>query len=255
MESKIYESSGTTINTQSKHYIEDEKFYDNISELIFKMFYGDPEDYEFLALLPSYLERGDSSLVHMVRNLINKSGSGNTGFYLDDYGLLHRKIKDMLSHSDRKIILWGVTFALLDFAEKYPMDLKNVIILETGGMKGRREELTRAEIHNILMTQFNVGSIHSEYGMTELLSQAYSSGKGIFKIPPWMRIFTRDIYDPFAVNNQLNQGVINIIDLANVHSCAFIATDDLGRVHPDGSFEVLGRLDNSDLRGCNLLLN
>jgi len=255
LESKIYESSGTTNDTQSKHYIEDEELYNYISEMIFKKFYGNPKDYEILALLPSYLERSNSSLVHMIQNLIYKSGSENSGFYLDDYDLLYRKIKDILNRSDRKIILWGVTFGLLDFAEKYDMDLKNVIIIETGGMKGRREELTRPEIHNILRTRFNVAKIHSEYGMTELLSQAYSKGDGIFKVPPWMRVYIREIYDPFSINNQLNQGVINIIDLANVHSCAFIATDDLGRIHPDGSFEVLGRLDNSDLRGCNLLLN
>jgi phenylacetate-coenzyme A ligase PaaK-like adenylate-forming protein len=253
-EEMIFESSGTTGMETSKHFIEDLGFYDDVSTNIFRHFYGDPENYIILALLPSYLERDNSSLIYMVNNLISLSNSEDSGFYLSNLGDLHKKISDLLMSSNKKIILWGVTFALLEFAEKYPLDLSDVIIIETGGMKGRGEELVRAEVHKILGQSFTVEHIHSEYGMTELLSQAYASIDGLFHCPPWMQILTREINDPFCLCNTGQQGVINIIDLANIHSCAFIATEDLGRVCEDGSFEVLGRVDNSDIRGCNLMM-
>jgi hypothetical protein len=183
------------------------------------------------------------------------SKSNQSGFYLSDLDKLNEKIVYLKRNSRRKIMLWGVTFALLDFARMCPIELDETIIIETGGMKGRGEELIRVEVHKILKDCFKVSTIHSEYGMTELFSQAYSSAKGLYKCPPWMKVFTREINDPFRINRGDQQGVINIIDLANIHSCAFIGTEDLGRVHADGSFEVLGRLDNSDMRGCNLLLD
>ena len=249
----VFESSGTTGMEVSKHYIQDEGFYKDVSTIIFQSFYGDPKDYVILALLPSYLERSNSSLVTMVNHLIKLSKSEHSGFYLSNLGELIERITFLKRSSHRKIILWGVTFALLEFAEACPMDLEGAIIIETGGMKGRGEDIVREEMHEILKLGFNLGSIHSEYGMTELLSQAYSFRDGLFKCPPWMKVYTREINDPFCIINDGQQGVINIIDLANIHSCAFIATDDLGRVHADGTFEVLGRLDNSDMRGCNLL--
>jgi phenylacetate-coenzyme A ligase PaaK-like adenylate-forming protein len=254
-EELIFESSGTAGMDTSKHYIQDEGFYKDISTTIFQQFYGNPKDYVILALLPSYLERKNSSLIYMVRNLIKLSKSEYSEFYLSNFEELRERILYLKQNSDRKIILWGVTFALLDFAQGFPMDMRDSIILETGGMKGRGEEVIREEVHKILKKSFQVEAIHSEYGMTELLSQAYSIKDGLYKCPPWMRVFTREINDPFCINQDGRQGVINIIDLANIHSCAFIATEDLGRVHPDGTFEVLGRLDNSDMRGCNFLLN
>ena len=250
-----FESSGTTGMLLSKHYIEDIDFYRDVSSSIFEQFYGDPEDYIILALLPTYLERNNSSLIFMVKHLIELTGSDLSGFYLSNLSELKMKIKSLMGLTDKKIMLWGVTFALLDFANNYFLNVENMIVIETGGMKGRGEEIVRTDLHEQLIKNLNVHSIHSEYGMTELLSQAYAFKNGLFHCPPWMRVFTREINDPFSMVPDGQQGVINIIDLANIHSCAFIATEDLGRVYPDGTFEVLGRLDNSDMRGCNLLIS
>jgi hypothetical protein len=254
-EEEIFLSSGTSGTEVSRHCIEDLDFYMNNSIRIFRSFYGDPEGYVILALLPSYLERSQSSLIIMIRELIRLSGSEDSGFYLHNEEDLAGKLKLLLRHTERKILLFGVTYALLDLAEKYDLDLNGVIVMETGGMKGRREELIRREVHERLCGRFNVPVIHSEYGMTELMSQAYSKGEGIYSTSPWMRVYTREINDPFQINNSLSYGVINVIDLANIHSCAFIATDDLGSVIGENRFEILGRMDNSDTRGCNLLLN
>jgi phenylacetate-coenzyme A ligase PaaK-like adenylate-forming protein len=253
-EELIFRSSGTTGMQSSSHYIEDPEFYKDISTSIFKHFYGDPKDYVILGLLPSYKERDNSSLIFMVNNLINLSKSDDSGFYLSNLEELKEKIARLLKSSEKKILLWGVTYALLELAEKYPMNLKDAIIIETGGMKGRGEEVVREQVHDILKRSFKVEHVHSEYGMTELLSQAYAHKDGLYQYPFWMQVLIREINDPFCICEPGQQGVINIIDLANIHSCAFIATEDLGRVHEDGSFEVLGRLDNSDMRGCNLLL-
>ncbi len=252
---RSFTSSGTTGESQSIHYIKDESFYHENCRRIFRQFYGNPSEFIILALLPSYLENENSSLISMISLLIRESNHPLSGFYLGNDKALATNLQKFPGKSGRKIILWGVTFALLDLAEKYPMDLENVIIMETGGMKGRREEMIRSEVHRILKEQFNQTVIHSEYGMTELMSQAYSHGGGMYNTPSWMKVYTREINDPLAIDNTLRQGAVNIIDLANFHSCAFIATDDLGRIHKDGFFEILGRLDNSDIRGCNLLLN
>lgn len=254
-EQKIFESSGTTGKEISRHYIEDILYYQIVSSVNFRFFYGDPKSYIILALLPSYLERRQSSLVYMIDHLIKLTCSEDSGFYLHDMEALILKLQKLKARSQRKIIILGVTFALLDLAEKYKEDLSDVIIMETGGMKGRREEIIRREVHEILQSSFNVKRIHSEYGMTELMSQAYSSGNGLFRSPPWMKIFIREINDPLTIQKGPSFGAINIIDLANIHSCAFIATEDLGKINEDESFEILGRLDNSDTRGCNLLLN
>ncbi len=254
-EEEVFESSGTTGMQVSRHYIEDISFYHHISTSIFQSFYGDPKDYIILALLPSYLERKYSSLVRMMDHLIRLTGSDDSGFYLYNENELIRKLRKLRSINGKKIMLFGVTYALLDFAEHFDEDLNGMIIVETGGMKGRREELIRRDVHEILKQRFNVPVVHSEYGMTELISQAYSMGEGLYKAPPWMKVYTREINDPFSIDNGLSYGVINVIDLANVHSCAFIATEDLGSVKSDESFEILGRMDNSDTRGCNLLLN
>ena len=250
-----FESSGTSSMLPSKHYIEDNDFYKDISSSIFSQFYGNPEDYIILALLPSYLERNSSSLVYMVNYLIELTGSEHSGFYLSDLNALRKKISFLKTSAHKKIMLWGVTFALLEFADNYALNMENMIIVETGGMKGRGEEIVRVDLHEQLLRNLKTLSIHSEYGMTELLSQAYAMENGKFQCPPWMKVLTREINDPLSLASAGQQGVLNIIDLANVHSCAFIATEDLGRVFPDGSFEVLGRLDNSDMRGCNLLLS
>lgn len=254
---KIFESSGTTGQTTSKHLVADLKLYEESFEKAFQQFYGNIEDYTILALLPSYLERDTSSLVYMVDDLIKKSKHPDSGFYLNNLAELAVKIrylKSQISNLKSKILLIGVTFALLDFAEQFPMDLSGVIIMETGGMKGRREELTREEVHTILTQAFNVQTIHSEYGMTELLSQGYSKGNGIFEVPKWMKILERDIYDPMNVCASPGRGGLNVIDLANIYSCAFIATQDLVNIKNENEFEVLGRLDNADIRGCNLMV-
>ncbi len=246
-------SSGTTGMQPSIHYIASLAWYIKSFSRGFNIFYGPPEDYCFLALLPSYLERKHSSLVYMLDHLIKKSRFSESGFYLSDLEGLREKLED-LEASGTKTILLGVSYALLDLAANYPVHLKNTIVIETGGMKGRREELSRHELHRRLSEGFILENIHSEYGMTELLSQAYSSEKGLFKTPPWMKIRIRDPYDPFSYLEDGRSGGINIIDLANWYSCSFIETQDLGRLHPDQSFEILGRFDNSDIRGCNLLV-
>ena len=252
----IFESSGTTQTINSKHLIKDIALYEQSFSAAFRLFYGNPKDWCIIALLPSYLERKNSSLVMMADKLIEESGHGQSGFYLNELEKLHGTLLQ-LEKQQQKTLLIGVTFALLDFAEKYPTPLQHTTIMETGGMKGRREELTRPEVHEILCTNFKLNKIHSEYGMTELLSQAYSKGDGIFNCPPWMKIVLREEDDPLSVqlsnNSKTISGAINVIDLANLYSCSFIATDDAGKLHKDESFEVLGRLDNSDIRGCSLL--
>ena len=252
----LFESSGTTQTINSKHLIKDIALYEQSFSAAFRLFYGNPKDWCIIALLPSYLERKNSSLVMMADKLIEESGHGQSGFYLNELEKLHYTLLQ-LEKQQQKTLLIGVTFALLDFAEKYPTPLQHTTIMETGGMKGRREELTRPEVHEILCTNFKLNKIHSEYGMTELLSQAYSKGDGIFNCPPWMKIVLREEDDPLSVqlsnNSKTISGAINVIDLANLYSCSFIATDDAGKLHKDESFEVLGRLDNSDIRGCSLL--
>ncbi|SEP95579.1 Acyl-protein synthetase, LuxE [Hyunsoonleella jejuensis] len=249
----VFTSSGTTGNMTSKHYVTDLDVYKNSFRKGFSHFYGAIEDYAILALLPSYLEREGSSLVYMVNDLIAQSNSSDSGFYLNNLleltETLHR-----LNSEGKKTLLIGVSFALLDLVEQQSFQLKNTVVMETGGMKGRRRELIRTELHQILKNGFGVNQIHSEYGMTELLSQAYSKGNGIFNCPPWMKVFTRDTEDPLSLQGKGKTGGINIIDLANIHSCSFIATQDLGKVYPDDSFEIIGRFDNADVRGCNLMV-
>ena len=249
----IFESSGTTGFTPARHFVNDLSLYEESFLKTFNVFYGDPEQYLIAALLPSYTERESSSLVYMADKLIKKSRHPLSGFYKENTEDFIRAIKKS-KEENQKILLLGVSFALLDLAETRAPVLSRVIIIETGGMKGRRKELTREELHKILSEKFNVQSIHSEYGMTELLSQAYSKGNGIFYCPPWMKVMIRDPQDPLSLYSETGKtGGINIIDLANIYSCSFIATGDLGRLHDDGGFEVLGRFDNSDIRGCNLL--
>jgi len=250
---KAFASSTTTGGLPSLHYIRELKIYIESFTKTFRLFYGDPNQYRFLALLPGYLERQDSSLVYMLDHLINQTKANGSGFYLHNVQVLNDLLQEKASNKS-KTILFGASYALLDFAEQFLPDLKNVLIMETGGMKGRKKEMVRQELHEILCRSFNVEKIHSEYGMTELLSQAYSSGDGIFRTPPWMKILIRDINDPLHYLPAGQTGGINIIDLANFHSCAFLATQDLGRLNDDGSFEVLGRFDDSDVRGCNLLV-
>jgi len=252
-----FESSGTTSSVQSKHYVHSLNLYEQSFINAFRKFYGAPEEYVFLALLPSYLERSGSSLVYMADKLIGLSKKSDSGFYLHNLNELLKKITE-LEKAGQKYILLGVTYALLDLAEeaaklKLPA-LKHATVMETGGMKGKRKELVKEELHAILKKSFGISTVHSEYGMTELLSQAYSKGDGLFSCPPWMRILIRDTNDPFRFVDQHKTGGINIIDLANIYSCSFIATQDLGKLHSQNIFEVLGRFDNSDLRGCNLLL-
>jgi hypothetical protein len=251
----IFESSGTTTSINSRHSVKDLLLYEKSFTTAFELFYGVPADWCIIGLLPSYLERQHSSLVVMVDQLIQQSQHPCSGFYLNEFEKLQSVLSD-LEERRQKTLLIGVTFALLDFAEQFPMKLEHTIVMETGGMKGRREEMTRQQVHAILCNAFQKENIHSEYGMTELLSQAYSGGKGIFKPAPWMRVLIREEDDPFAVydkGEKIINGAINIIDLANIYSCSFIATDDAGRLYPDGNFEVLGRLDHSDVRGCSLM--
>lgn len=249
---QVFLSSTTTGTIPSRHFVKDRNLYKNSFSKGFEMFYGDIKQYCLLALLPSYLEKGDSSLVYMVNNLIHDTHNSDSGFYMHNYEELANKIKSN-EEKGQKTLLIGVTYALLKLAEEYPLELKNTIVMETGGMKGKRQEVSKQEVHQILSKAFKTPDIHSEYGMTELLSQAYSKGKGIFKCVPWMKVLVRDIYDPFRVGIINETGAINVIDLANLHSCSFIATDDLGIVLPNGGFEVAGRLDNSDIRGCNIM--
>ena len=248
-----FSSSGTTGSVTSKHYVTDVNIYEESFRAGFHECYGNIEDYVILALLPSYLERQGSSLIYMVNDMIAQSKHSESGFYLDNISELKDHL-NILDSKGQKVLLIGVSFALLDLVEHYQFHLKNTIVMETGGMKGRRKEVVRAELHSILKQGFGVSNIHSEYGMTELLSQAYSKGSGRFECPSWMRILTRDPEDALTLQERQKTGGINVIDLANVNSCSFIATQDLGRVSEDGSFEIIGRFDSSDIRGCNLLV-
>lgn len=249
---ETFTSSGTTGTEVSKHLLTDISWYEKSYRKGFRHFYNNIEDYTVLALLPNYLERQGSSLIYMVDDFIKKSNKKESGFYLNDLESLQQKLIS-LEEKNQKVLLIGVSFALLDLIEQFKFQLKNTIVMETGGMKGRRKEITRAELHEKLCKGFGVSEIHSEYGMTELLSQAYSNGKGVFKCPPWMKVLTRDTEDALSILNSTQTGGINIIDLANYNSCSFIATQDLGKVKPNGDFEVLGRFDHSDIRGCNLM--
>ncbi len=246
-------SSGTTGQAQSKHFVTDISVYEESFTKGFEYFYGSIEEYTVLALLPSYLERNGSSLIYMANDFIEKSNNPKSGFYLNNLEELRKNLQE-LDKNNQKVLLIGVSFALLDLVETYKFNLKNTIIMETGGMKGRRKELIREELHQLLKEGFGVSEIHSEYGMTELLSQGYSKGNGIFGCPPWMKILTRDPEDALTILPEGKSGGINVIDLANINSCSFIATQDLGKTYANGTFEVLGRFDNSDIRGCNLLV-
>lgn len=249
----FFESSGTTGQQRSRHYVADLHLYQKVSQTMFELTYGKLSDFHIFALLPSYLERKHASLVAMADFFIRQSHSEYSGFYLKNYQELIQNIRQ--AKDTRRTLLMGVSFALLDLAEQYQPDLQGVTVMETGGMKGRRKEMTREELHTILSEKLNVKNIHSEYGMTELLSQAYARHNGTFKTPPWMKILIRDINDPFYINSSLRAGGINVIDLANIYSCAFIETQDLGRTNiTEETFEVLGRFDNSDIRGCNLMI-
>ena len=250
----VFTSSGTTGMITSKHFVTDVSLYENSYNKAFAQFYGNIEDYCVLALLPSYLERDGSSLIYMVEDLIKSSNHKDSGFYLNNLEELSNKIIE-LENEGQNIILIGVTYALLDLIEYRKFQLKNTIIMETGGMKGKRKEIIREELHSLLCNGFGVSKIHSEYGMTELLSQAYSLGDGVFECPPWMQILIRDTEDALTYVADGKTGGINVIDLANINSCSFIATQDLGKKQPNHSFEVLGRFDNSDIRGCNLMLS
>ncbi|MVN89551.1 long-chain-fatty-acid--protein ligase [Mucilaginibacter aquatilis] len=248
-----FSSSGTTGMITSRHYVSDVSWYEESFRRAFKLFYGGISNYCVLALLPAYLEREGSSLVYMADDFIKLSDHPQSGFYLYNHAELHNQLLE-LKKAGTPTLLIGVTFALLDFAEQHAINFPNLVVMETGGMKGRRKEMIRQELHDILCKGFGVNAIHSEYGMTELLSQAYSKGDGIFNCPPWMRIITRDTNDPLSIVENGKTGGVNIIDLANINSCSFIATQDLGKVYNDGSFEILGRFDSSDIRGCNLLV-
>lgn len=248
-----FTSSGTTGMITSKHLVTDLGIYEESYRKGFSQFYGNIEDYVVVALLPSYLEREGSSLIHMVDDLIQLSNQVESGFYLHNYEELIAKLIQ-LDHAGQNVILIGVTYALLDLVEKHSFQLENTIIMETGGMKGKRKEMIREELHQELCNGFGVKSIHSEYGMTELLSQAYSLGEGIFECPSWMQILVRDTEDALSYVREGKTGGINVIDLANINSCSFIATQDLGKKYPNGSFEILGRFDHSDIRGCNLMV-
>ncbi len=252
-ESFCFRSSGTSGTKPSCHYVLDMDVYERSFLTGFQQFYGPPSDYCILALLPGYLERKDSSLVRMANRFVMESGHPESGFYLHDLEGLASLLHGLMNHGE-KVLLLGVTHALLDFAEKHPMSLRGSIVMETGGMKGRRREMVRDELHRLLCQAFDQQGIHAEYGMTELFSQAYSRGNGRFNCPPWMQVLLRDPNDPLQVSRTPGSGGINVVDLANVWSCSFLATDDLGRLHPDGSFEVLGRFDHSEMRGCNLMV-
>jgi hypothetical protein len=248
----LFESSGTTQDVKSHHWVQDLSLYEASFLKGFELFYGKPSNYCIIGLLPSYLERKHSSLVYMVDKLIKASGHAQSGFYLDDFTKLNEVLHD-LENQKQKVWFIGVSFALTDFAIAYPQQLKSTIVLETGGMKGRKEELTRNELHQLLREHLGTSTIHSEYGMTELLSQAYAIKEGVFKCPPWMKVMVAEEEDPTAIK-EIGRGVLHIIDLANIYSCSFIATEDIGEVFEDGSFTVLGRLDASARRGCSLLV-
>jgi hypothetical protein len=248
----LFESSGTTQDVVSKHWVADTALYQSSFLQCFELFYGNPKGYCIIGLLPNYLERQHSSLVYMVNKLIELSGHEESGFYLNDFDKLNLVLKKL---EGEKVNTWfiGVSFALIDFSIAFPQQLNHTTIIETGGMKGRKEELSKQDLHALLSNNFGVQSIHSEYGMTELLSQAYSSGEGIFKCPPWMKVLVGELEDPTSLKTS-GRGILHIIDLANVYSCSFIATEDLGEVYEDGSFSILGRVDHSDRRGCSLLV-
>jgi phenylacetate-coenzyme A ligase PaaK-like adenylate-forming protein len=251
----VFESSGTTGQQRSRHYVADPAWYATVSRSIFESQYGALSNFHILALLPSYLERQTSSLVWMVRHFIEQSKSKASGFYLYNYEELLKVVQCLKKQADgRQILLIGVSFALLELAESYAPDLSGVIVMETGGMKGRRQELLREELHALLCQKMNLQQVHSEYGMTELLSQAYSKGEGIFEAPPWMRVLLREPNDPLTLNPHQRAGAVSIIDLANIDSCAFIATQDMGSLLPDGRFRISGRMDFAEQRGCNMLL-
>ncbi len=249
----VFTSSGTGKVGSSRHHFYSLKFYERVASHIFEQFYGTPDRYHFFALLPSYLERKGSSLVYMLDHFIQQSNSKYSGFYLRDYDRLIEQISKVSNDENRQVFLWGVSFALLELAEKGPVDLSSAVVLETGGMKGEREEMIREDLHGRLKRAFGCKEIQSEYGMAELTSQAYTVG-GRFYCPPWMQVRIRDINDPFKEMPSGRVGGINIIDLANVHSCSFIETQDMGEVNANGAFQVLGRMDNSEVRGCNLLM-
>ena len=248
----FFESSGTTQTQNSRHWVSDMNLYRQSFITGFERFYGKIDEWCILALLPAYLERQHSSLVMMAEELIQMTQHPRSGFYLYNHQELDHTLKE-LEASGQKTLLLGVTFGLLDFAAAFPQQLKHTMVMETGGMKGRRKEMTRAEVHGFLEQQLGVSHIHSEYGMTELLSQAYSKGDGIFECPPWLKVMARDEEDPLG-KGQTGKGVLQLIDLANVYSCSFITTEDVGRVYEDGRFEVWGRLDHSDIRGCSLMV-
>ena len=248
-----FKSSGTTGFSRSTHYVKKAGIYQKSFRKAFEYFFGDISSYTILALLPSYLEQGDSSLIYMTNGLMKLSGKKESGFFLHNFDELAKKIND-LERKKEKTLLLGVSYALLDFTEKYNFKLKNTLIMETGGMKGRKKEILREELHEHLKKAFGVDKIYSEYGMTELLSQSYSMGDGLFYSPPWKKIIIRDTEDPFNFLPYKKTGGVNIIDLANIYSCSFLATQDLGKQYADGGFEILGRFDNSDIRGCNLLI-
>ena len=250
---ETFTSSGTTGMATSKHFVTEVSLYEESYRKGFSQFYGNIEDYVVLALLPSYLEREGSSLIYMVEDLIQMTNNPESGFYLHNHEELIEKLT-RLDNSGQNVILIGVTYALLDLIEKHPFQLQNTIIMETGGMKGQRKEMIREELHEQLCQGFGVTAIHSEYGMTELLSQAYSLGNGVFECPSWMQILIRDTEDALTYVSDGKTGGINVIDLANINSCSFIATQDLGKKNPNNSFEVLGRFDHSDIRGCNLMV-
>lgn len=250
---KIFSSSGTSGANTSQHYVTDLKIYEKSFRKGFQQFYAKVEDFVVLALLPSYLEREGSSLIYMVEDFIARSSHAESGFYLNNYSELHDLLTS-LEAQNKKTLLIGVSYALLDLVERYQFQLKNTIVMETGGMKGRRKEMIREELHDILKSGFGVKHIHSEYSMTELLSQAYSKGNGLFKSPNWMKILVRDPKDAMTILSHGQSGGINVIDLANINSCAFIATQDLGKSYGNGTFEITGRFDNSDIRGCNLMV-
>lgn len=249
-----FSSSGTTGQITSKHLVQDLSVYEKSYNEAFELFYGKPRDYCILALLPSYLERDGSSLIYMVDDLLKQSTHPKSGYFLHNHEELFLTL-EQLKKDKQKTILIGVTYALLDFTEQYQINFPELIVMETGGMKGKRKEMVRAELHQLLCQSFGVAHIHSEYGMTELLSQGYSKGDGIFECPPWMKILLRDTSDPLTILSVAHTtGGINVIDLANINSCSFIATQDLGKVHGENRFEIMGRFDNADIRGCNLLV-
>ncbi len=252
-EELVFKSSGSTGMQRSQHFVADIQLYEESFSKAFELFYGKIEDYVVLALLPSYMENGDSSLVYMADQLIRLSQQKESGFYLNNYQSLFHCLQE-LKTSSKKVILLGVSYALLDITEMGKIDFPELIVMETGGMKGRRKEMVREELHGLLKAGFGVNKIHSEYGMTELLSQAYSHGDGVFQYPPWMRILIRDVNDPMSWIPEGKSGGVNMIDLANYYSISFIATQDLGKIVGPRQFEILGRFDHSDVRGCNLLI-